>query len=433
MNTTIGTMPEYLTRYFENNNLIGPASLKQIRKDALARFEALGIPTTKHEEWKYTNLTALTRSEFHPALYHTLSKDVVVNDMIAGKEVILLVFENGRLNKELSSFDNLPKGITVGELGDNFDHPAVVKNLAKHASFENEAMVALNTAHIFDGAFIHVAENVHCEKPIHLLYISGGEENTLAFPRNLMIAEKNSSAKVIESFHSRGNESSFINIVTEVVLEENSNVEWSKIQLENSNTFHISHTECSQSANSNFDIHTITFGGKIVRNNLHIVLNGKNITSNLNGLYVSNGDSLVDNHTLVDHAMPNCLSNELYKGVLDGKSKGVFNGKIFVRKDAQKTNAYQSNKNILMSDEASMNAKPQLEIFADDVKCSHGATTGQLDKEALFYLRSRGIGEEAARAFLTIAFADDVLNRITNETLRDELKNRINERLDKSN
>lgn len=432
MNTTIGTMPEYLTRYFENNNLIGPAYLKQIRKDALSRFETLGIPATKHEEWKYTNLTPLSKTEFHPALYHTLSKDMVKQDLIAGADVILLVFENGKLNKELSSFDQLPKGITIGDLSDHYDHPAVVKNLAKHASFVNEAMVALNTAHIAEGIFIHIAENVQSEKSIHLLSVSGGEENTLAFPRNLLVVEKNASVNVIESFHSRDNNAAFINSVTEVVLGENAKAEWSKIQLENSNTFHISHTECVQEANSNFDIHTITFGGKIVRNNLHIVLKGRNITSNLNGLYVSNGESLVDNHTLVDHASPNCNSNELYKGVLDGNSKGVFNGKIFVRKDAQKTNAYQSNKNILMSDGASMNAKPQLEIFADDVKCSHGATTGQLDKEALFYLRSRGIGEESARAFLTIAFAEDVLNRISNDVLRDELKNRINERLNSS-
>ena len=429
MNTTINTMPEYLTRYFENNNLAGPAVLKQIRKDALARFEVLGIPTTKHEEWKYTNLAQLSKSEFHPALYHTLSENDVVNDMIAGKDVVLMVFENGRFNEELSNFNDLPEGVTIGNLSDNLDNTLVVENISRHASFQNEAMVALNTAHISEGSFIHIAKGVVFEKPIHLMYISGGEADTLALPRNLLIAEKNSSVNVIESFHSRGNETSFINIVTEVVMEENAKVEWSKIQLENSNTIHISHTECTQAVNSNFDIHTVTFGGKIVRNNLHIVLNGKNITANLNGLYVGGGDSLIDNHTLVDHAMPNCQSNELYKGVLDGRSKGVFNGKIFVRKDAQKSNAYQSNKNILMSDEASMNAKPQLEIFADDVKCSHGATTGQLDKEALFYLRSRGIGEEAARAFLTIAFAEDVLNRITNETLREELKSRISDRL----
>ena len=218
-----------------------------------------------------------------------------------------------------------------------------------------------------------------------------------------------------------------------IVIEKDARVEWTKVQAENKNTFHLDHTEVTQSSNSVIDIHTITFGGKLVRNNLHIVLNGQQINSNLNGLYVGGGDSLIDNHTLVDHAMPHCLSNELYKGVLDGKSKGVFNGKVFVRKDAQKTNAYQSNKNLLMSDEASMNSKPQLEIFADDVKCSHGATTGQLDKEALFYLQSRGIGIDMARTFLTIAFAEDVLNRITNETLREELKHLIGNKLNKIN
>ena len=426
-------MPEYLTRYFENNNLTGPVQLKQVRKDALTAFETLGIPSTKHEEWKYTNLTPLSRSEFHPALYHTLSEKDVVNNMIAGKDVVLLVFENGKLNEQLSNFKGLPTGLSIGNLADNLEHPLVLENISRHASFQNEAMVALNTAHISEGSFIHIAKGISFDKPIHLLYISGGEADTLAFPRNLLVAEKNSSVKIIESFHSRGKETAFINIVTEIVMEENSKVEWSKIQMENENTFHVSHTECTQAANSIFDIHTITYGGKIVRNNLHIVLNGKNITSNLNGLYVGGGDAVIDNHTLVDHAMPNCQSNELYKGVLDGRSKGVFNGKIFVRKDAQKSNAYQSNKNILMSNEASMNAKPQLEIFADDVKCSHGATTGQLDKEALFYLRSRGIGEDAARAFLTIAFAEDVLNRITNETLRENLKERINERLTTNN
>ncbi len=429
---TVGTLPDYLTRYFENNNLIGPSPLKEIRKDAFAQFELLGIPTVKHEEWKYTNLLPLTKTEFFPALYHSLSKEVVTQDLIAGENVILLVFENGKLNKSLSNYSNLQDGIIVGDLNDHLEHPAAIKNLAKHASFKNESMVALNTAHVAEGSFIYIEKNVVCNRPIHLLYISGGEKDTLSFPRNLLVAEKNSSVNVIESFHSLGNESTFMNIVTEIVLEENANVEWTKIQTENENAFRIDHTECVQSSNSIFDIHTVSLGGKIVRNNLHIVLDGKNITSNLNGLYVVDGETLVDNHTLVDHAKPNCQSNELYKGVLDGKSKGVFNGKIFVRKDAQKTNAYQSNKSILMSDHASMNTKPQLEIFADDVKCSHGATIGQLDKEALFYLRSRGIGLDAARAFLTIAFAEDVLNRITNETVREELKARINRRLNKS-
>ena len=320
MNTTVNTMPDYLTRYFENNNIAGPAVLKQIRKHAFARFEALGIPTIKHEEWKYTNLSQLSKSEFHPALHHALSKEIVGNDMIAGKDVILLVFENGKLNEEFSDYSNLPEGITIGNLADNLDHPLVLENIGRYASFENEAMVALNTAHISEGSFIHISEGINLEKNIHLLYISGREEDTLAYPRNLLIAEKNSYANIIESFHSRGNETSFLNIVSEIVLQENAKVEWSKIQLENSKTFHVSHTECNQAANSNFDIHTVTIGGKIIRNNLHIVLNGKNINANLNGLYVGGGDSIIDNHTLVDHAKPNCQSNELYKGVLDGNT-----------------------------------------------------------------------------------------------------------------
>ena len=301
-------------------------------------------------------------------------------------------------------------------------------------SIKTESFIALNTAFTFDGAFIHIPAHTVVEKPIHLLHVSDARnEATVSYPRNLIVAENNSRVKVIESFHTvQSANHNFINSVTEVVVKENSIVELNKIQNEAAEAFHINHTEASQEKNSTFKINTITLGGGIVRNNLHIVLNGEYCNSQLNGLYLLNGSQLVDNHTLVDHAKPNCYSNELYKGIIDGKAQGVFNGKIFVRKDAQKTNAYQSNKNILLSDDASMNAKPQLEIFADDVKCSHGATTGQLDEDALFYLRSRGIGEENAKALLNVAFAADVIKNISIEALKNNLSVLISTKLKRS-
>ena len=297
------------------------------------------------------------------------------------------------------------------------------EHFGKYASIKTESFIALNTAFSYDGAFIHIPGNTVVEQPIHLLYVSDARNAaSVAYPRNLVVAEKSSQVKIVESFHcmQSGNHN-FTNSVTEIVVKENAIVEFNKIQNETAEAFHINHTEAYLAKNSTFNINTITLGGEIVRNNLHIVLNDENGTAHLYGLYLLNGNQLVDNHTLVDHAKPNCYSNELYKGIIDDKAHGVFNGKIFVRQDAQKTNAYQSNKNILLSNDASMHAKPQLEIFADDVKCSHGATTGQIDEEALFYLRSRGIGEQNARALLNTAFAADVINNITIEALKNNL------------
>jgi Fe-S cluster assembly protein SufD len=416
-------------------HLPGGPQISALRKDAIQRFSELGFPTTKHEEWKYTNVAPILKNDYHleASSAFLLKQEDIRPFLMAGKDCFLFVFENGTFNPALSIIEGLPKGVVAGDLAAHLDHPVVAEHLAKYASFTKESFVALNTAFVHHGAFLYVPANTVLEKPIHFLNICDTRDRALLMnPRNLFIAEKNSKAVVIESYHSVGEVNpSFTNSVTESVVKENASLELIKLQLESEEAFHIGHTEAMQSRDSNFNISTVTIGGAIVRNNLHIVLNGENATAHLYGLYVVHGKELVDNHTLVDHAKPNCYSNELYKGVLDGDSQGVFNGKIFVRQDAQKTNAYQSNKNILLSDNASMNAKPQLEIFADDVKCSHGATTGQLDHEALFYLRSRGIGEKTAKAFLNIAFAADVLNKISVETLRDRLIHLVEEKLKK--
>ena len=403
---------------------------------AMGRFKELGFPTTKHEEWKYTNVAPILKNTFSfSSPVFRLTKEDIQACLLTGKDSFVVVFENGYLNKELSVLDGIPQGVIIDSLAANGNHEQVKRHLGRYAPMKQESFVALNTAFVLDGAFIFVPADTVVEKPIHLLYINDSRaQSTVVYPRNLIIAEKSSSVKIATSYHTLGSvNAAFTNSVSEIITGTNANVEFIKIQNENNTTYHISHTEAVQARDSVFNISTITLGGAIVRNNLHIVLDDVNSTAHLYGLYITDGNQLVDNHTLVDHAKPNCESNELYKGVLGGKSQGVFNGKVFVRQDAQKTNAYQSNKNILLSDEATMNTKPQLEIFADDVKCSHGATTGQLDAEALFYLRSRGIGENAAKAFLNIAFAADVIKNISIENLRDRLMPLIESKLQQGN
>ncbi len=402
-------------------------SYSDLRRSAIDTFGQLGFPTVKHEEWKYTNLKdvvthALAFSGFNGAGKST--REDVEKFSIAGKDAHIFVFENGIYNENLSAgiIDNA--GIKVMNLASAMELHEVKQHLGKVALFEKESFVALNTAYIQDGVFIHLSKKAVIEKPIHIIYINTSEDSGHVYTvRNLIVAEEGSKAVITESYHSLNTKcSGLTNSVTEVLIGKNANVELVKAQLESENTSHISFTQAIQERDSVFDTVTVTLGGKLVRNNLHIKFGDVNCTSHLFGLYLLDGEQLVDNHTLVDHAMPHCYSNELYKGVIDDKATGVFNGKIFVRQDAQKTNAYQSNKNILLSDEAQMNTKPQLEIFADDVKCTHGATTGQLDDEALFYLRARGIGEKSARTLLNIAFAADVLNNIKSEELRNNLQ-----------
>lgn len=402
-------------------------ALSGLRREAIESFDKLGFPTTKHEEWKYTNLKdvvthALAFSGFNGTGKTTA--DQIKSFMIAGADAHILVFENGLYNEKLSSGTLDASGVKVLNLASAMELPEVKQHLGRVASFENESFVALNTAYIQDGVFIHLGKKAEAPRNIHIIYINTSEDAGNVYSvRNLVVAEEGSRAIITESYHSlNGNCSGITNSVTEVVVGKNANVELVKAQLESDKTNHISFTQAIQERDSIFDTVTVTLGGQLVRNNLHIKLNDVNCTSHLFGLYIADGEQLIDNHTLVDHAKPNCFSNELYKGIIDDKASGVFNGKIFVRQDAQKTNAYQSNKNILLSNDAQMNTKPQLEIFADDVKCTHGATTGQLDEEALFYLRARGIGEQSARTLLNIAFVADVLNNIKSEELRNNLQ-----------
>ncbi|MFM7216842.1 MAG: Fe-S cluster assembly protein SufD [Bacteroidota bacterium] len=407
------------------------AEKKSLREEAFKRFLDKGFPTVKDEEWKYTNIAPIANGSFAPSSPSNDSKRSIEKFLIAGNDVHLFVFVNGFLDHSLSLNTRLPEGVTAGALSANGDHPAVREHLGRIATMHNGTLVDLNTAFLCEGAFLHVPKNIHVEKPIHFLFINDTAASPVfVSPRNLFIAEEASNVQVIESFHTEGTDSAaFTNAVTEVYTAKDAVLDLTKVQLENKHSYHVGYTAARQHRHSEFHITTLTLDGAIVRNNLNILLAEEQCTAYLYGLYLLDGTQLVDNHSLVDHAVPHCQSNELYKGIIDGKAQGVFNGKIFVRKDAQKTNAYQSNKNILLSDDASMNTKPQLEIFADDVKCSHGTTTGQLDEEALFYLRSRGIGEDHARAFLNIAFAGDVIQKVAYEPLRNRLMELMEKKL----
>jgi len=407
------------------------APIHELRKNAIVKLDEIDFPTLKNEEWKYTNISPILNYKFQLTGEAQISNDDIKKFLIKDCDVHLAVLVNGRFRKELSDIGELPAGVIVDSLSEAMkNRPELVMNyLGKYVKLEN-GFIALNTAFTYDGMFIYVPDNIMLHKQIHILHLTGSSSgNILAQPRNLLIAGKNSDVRLIESYNSIPGSVGFTNVVTEIIAGENSHVEIYKIQNEDKQSFHINRTQVEQKRGSIFTTYTASFGGAITRNDLNTVLDDENCVANLYGLYIIDGTQHVDNHTLIDHAKPHCQSNELYKGVLDGKSRGVFNGKVFVRKDAQKTNAYQSNKAILLSNEALIDTKPQLEIFADDVKCSHGAAIGQLDEESVFYLRTRGIGEEKARAVLIRAFANDVFELIENEQPHNHLNELVFEKL----
>ncbi len=424
----------YLSNFeaFEKN-LNGEAGgwFHDVRRDALRRFDELGFPTTRNEEWKYTNITPIAKENFkhiiRPDLESVSSEDIGRYDY-NGLDVHLLVFVDGHFSEKHSAVRDLPDGVKVGCLAEALRTQAVAveQHLTKYARYEDDSFTALNTAFINDGAFIYLSDNALVEKPIHLLFLASGQSDPFVnYPRNLIIAGKHSKATIIETYAGIKNNRYFTNTITEVFVDENAHIDHFKVQEESNEAYHISTIQVYQKADSNFASNAIDFGGSIVRNNPRATLDAEGVESTLNGLYLGTGSQLIDNHTTIDHAKPHCNSHELYKGVLDGTARGVFNGKIYVRLDAQKTDAKQTNQALLLSDGASIDTKPQLEIFADDVKCTHGATIGQLDENALFYLQTRGVQKDMARDILTYAFASDVIDRIKIKELRDYCYHRV--------
>jgi len=404
----------------------------KVRKDAISKFGSLNVPTQKDEEWKYTNISSLLKHNFSPIPVEANVSQEFINKFLFDKmEHSLIVFVNGVFSSELSKLIDIPKGVEIGSLANAIkqNHPIVKKHLGKYAEDENYFFTTLSTAFTKDGAFVYVPDVKVVEDPIHIIFITkSGSEKILTQPKNLFVAGKNSQVTIIEHYVSDEENVYFTNAVTEIVADENATVDHIKLQEESSKAFHIARMKVDQERSSNFSSHLISHGAEISRNDFNARFNDEGSECMLNGLFMIDGEQLFDAHTMIDHAKPHCNSHEHYKGILQDKSRGVFNGKVMVRRDAQKTNAFQENNTILLSDNTVMNTKPQLEIFADDVKCSHGATIGKLNDEAKFYLKSRGIGEEAATAILIHAFASDVITSIKIPALRDYLEEIIAKR-----
>lgn len=419
----------------------GPAQLQDLREAAIAAYGRSGIPTSKDEEFKYTSLRALQDGKFKPAYGATVERFELEETALGKVEGITVAFVNGEYAPELCSDNVLPDGVFVGTLKDALFHgeARVLEHLGKIARLENklgssndERFVDLNTAFLGEGAVIYVPKGVTLEAPVHLAFLGRADHGPFAsHPRVLIVLEENAQAKVVESYSGLQGVY-FTNAVTEVFVGPNSILEHTRFQQETEGSIHIANLSVHQEADSTFTSNNAAFGATVSRVDLNVWLNGEHTETWLNGVAVGLGNQVMDNHTRIDHAKPNCNSFEVYKSVLGDRALGVFNGKIFVYEDAQKTDAKQTNQAILLSPTATINTKPQLEIFADDVKCTHGATVGQLREDALFYLRARGIPLKEARAILVYAFAAEVLEKVTVEAARVALEKVLFDTLNKT-
>ena len=410
--------------------------LDTVRQNAFATFSQLGIPTSKHEEWKYTRIGGLFNKEYlFPANAEPASLSASEMELLrlpGHKEANELVFINGIFSPSLSAIRSTNLVVMPLEEAAKNKYAAVVaKNLGHSSNYLKDGINALNTAFVQGGVFIHVEKGQAADHPVYIYNIADARlVNVFAQPRSLVHMGENAQLQLVETYATIGKSESFTNQVTEIVVEKDALLEYYKIQNDAITASQVSTTHIRQTGKSYIHTVTISLNGGMIRNNLNVVLEAEYCEAHLYGLYFQRGQTHIDNHTVVDNVTPHSFSNELYKGILNDRSSAVFNGKIFVRPQAQKTNAYQSNKNILLSADASVNTKPQLEIFADDVKCSHGCTIGRLDEEGMFYLRSRGINEKIARSLLVHAYAIDILEHIKPAAIRDYINEMISERLE---
>jgi Fe-S cluster assembly protein SufD len=405
-----------------------PRWVGQARESAMAQFERLGFPTTKIEQWRFTSVAPIVERTF------ALAKDGVAaaqpHTKALSAPIAQAVCVNGKFVPRLSHLDNLPKGVQLlGLEAAIASHPALIEPyLAKLSLTETNSFTSLNTAFLRDGVVLMIPARTVVEQPIEITFVSASEgTGSVSHPRLLMVAGEASQATVLERYVGTG--AAFTNAVGEIWLGPHAVIDHYKLQEEPADAFHIASLFLHCDRSGTFSSHSLTFGGGIARNDVVATLAGEGIDCTLNGLYVGRGNQLIDNHTTIDHAMPHCGSHEIYKGILGDQSRAVFNGKIIVRPDAQKTDAKQTNKALLLSDEANINSKPELEIFANDVKCTHGAAIGQLDDAAMFYLRSRGLGVTESRAMLVHAFAGDILNRVKIAPVREYLEGILTARL----
>jgi Fe-S cluster assembly protein SufD len=418
-----------------------PNWMVRLREGAMDRFEQLGFPSVKEEEWKYTNVAPISKLNFAPViasgeLSRILTRADIDHFSYDEAETSQLVFYNGNLAKPQVS--GLATGLVAIDLVKAIAHEKygvlVREYLARNADYNASGFTALNTALFSSGAFVLIPRDVVLESPLHLLFISDSLEQPATFPRVLIVAEENSHATIIESYVSLNEGTYFTSAVIEIVLNDGARLEHYKIQRESSAAFHVATTSADLGSNSSYDTTNINFGAQLSRHDIQVTMNHEGAECWVDGLYMIGDGQHTDTHSVIDHQQPHCTSHQLYKGILDGKSHAVFNGKIFVRHGAQKTDAMQTNKNLLLSNEARIDTKPQLEILADDVKCAHGAAVGQIDENELFYLETRGIHPDLAKNLLTYGFAEEVIGKIKVDSIRTQLDaavlNRINARLE---
>lgn len=422
-----------------------PSWLERLRERSMDQFAASGFPGVADEEWKYTNVSAISKADFAPAVIAAadLTADQLSSFTYTEARETRLVFVNGLLRRDFSSLQNLPAGFVVLGLDEalsNEQFSEVVREyLGRVVEPEGDGFTALNTAFVAHGAFVFIPKNAVVESPLHLLFLTQGTgaddgSKVASFPRVLVIAEENSSATVIESYAGLNEEAHFTNAVVELVLNEGARLVHYRVQNENENTYHVTTTGAHLGRQSSFDSTNITLGARLSRHNIAVVMDHEGAECWLDGLYLVGDQQHTDTHSVIDHKQPHCTSHQLYKGILDGKSRAVFNGKVFVRHGALGTDANQTNKNLLLSNDAQVDTKPQLEIDADDVKCAHGAAIGQLAEDELFYLASRGIHSDLARNLLTYGFAEEVIAKIKIDSIKAQLDaavlNRLNARLE---
>ena len=403
----------------------GPRWLQDLRDRGAARFASLGFPTTRDEEWRFTSVAPIASTEFNaaPPAPASLSEQDLARFVYADA-AHRLVLVNGRLAPELSRVSGLPHGVRFGSLATALqsESDAVARYFGQLADFGARAFTALNTAFAQDGAFVLIPDRLVLESPLQLIFLSTGDAPFMSSPRTLVLAGERSESRIVETYVGAPGQVYFTNAVTEIAVGEHAIVDHYKVQEEGAEAFHIAALHVHAGRSATFSSHAFSLGSRLSRNDIFIALDGEGAECTLNGLYLADGDRLVDTHTTIDHAKPHCPSHEVYKGILGGRARAVFNGKIIVRPDAQKTDAKQTNRALLLTDDATINTKPQLEIFADDVKCTHGAAIGQIDEDALFYLRTRGLTFAEARDMLIHAFAGEIIDRVQVEPLRQALE-----------
>jgi Fe-S cluster assembly protein SufD len=436
MATAIEQLGSYLEAYGEFRELAAsndPGWLRTLRDEACARFCEVGFPTTREEDWRFTNVSAIARTPFRLAAGNMSAiSQRDLEPYCPAESAARLVFINGYFSPELSTSSTLPPGLEISTVvkAVEDDPEGIEQHLGRYLDIRRDPFAALNTAFLQDGAYIHIRRRAVIEQPIYLLYVSTGNGLIMSHPRNLIVADRESQAAIIEDYISFGGSgSSLCNTATELVAGEAAVVSHYMVERENYESFNISTLRVEQARGANASSHSILLGGGLVRNNVHPVLAGEGAECLINGLFVGEGRQHLDNYMLVEHASPHGESRQFYNGILDGRAHGVFHGRIIVHKAAQKTDAKQTNRNLLLSDDARIDTKPQLEIHADDVKCTHGATIGQIEEDALFYLRSRGIDEASARKVLLYAFASECLDRMKQPSVRAFVEGLIRQRL----